>query len=364
MNKKPKEIAGDSSWNPLMDWKKTEIKWKKVEISPDDLRRFTRRSDFKGLCQSVGFILFLCATGGLTYYAFLQERWAWMAVGLYVHGTFYRQFGVAIHELIHTTVFKTKWLNTFMVYLFGFLYWPLNPYFYRLSHTGYHHRYTLHQKSDGEDTPNYLEINLKWFVDIFLHCIHAKALIQNSGRLLTCKPTAMGWRGRSYSLDTWEQFVLREATDKQRKQVHNFSRFVLIGHLLFAAVCLVTGNWFLIVLIALAPFYGARFHAVYCNTYQHAACEANNPDFRLSCGDAILDPLSSFLYWRMEYHIEHHMFASIPCYNLKAFRRFVENQLPPRKPAMTRLGELHRISRKKYGTWGNWEKCFGFYKGV
>ena len=29
-----------------------------------------------------------------------------------------------------------------------------------------------------------------------------------------------------------------------------------------------------------------------------------------------LNPLFDFLYWRMGWHIEHHMFAGIPCYNL------------------------------------------------
>ncbi len=65
----------------------------------------------------------------------------------------------------------------------------------------------------------------------------------------------------------------------------------------------------------------------------------------------------------MEYHIEHHMFASIPCYNLKAFSRFVADQLPPKEPAGPRLLQLVRRSRDKYGSWQNWRDHFGRYKG-
>ena len=33
-----------------------------------------------------------------------------------------------------------------------------------------------------------------------------------------------------------------------------------------------------------------------------------------------LDPLSSFC-WHMNWHLEHHMFAGVPCYNLKALHQ-------------------------------------------
>jgi fatty acid desaturase len=65
----------------------------------------------------------------------------------------------------------------------------------------------------------------------------------------------------------------------------------------------------------------------------------------------------------MEYHIEHHMFAAIPCYNLKAFSRFVADQLPPKEQALPRLLKLNRVCAEKYGSWAYWRDHFGFYKG-
>ena len=36
------------------------------------------------------------------------------------------------------------------------------------------------------------------------------------------------------------------------------------------------------------------------------------PDFRMSVRSNRLDPFTSFLYWRMNWHTEHHMFAGVP----------------------------------------------------
>lgn len=352
-----------AAWNPLTEWKEQSIPWVRVKISPEDLRRFTRRSNVKGLCQAVGFLLLIAASGTAAYYAFARGLWWLMAGALYVHGMFYAHFGDALHELGHNTVFAGKWLNTAVTTLFGLLYWPWNPHLYRLSHTGYHHRYTLHQGSDGEDVPNYVDLRPRALLWMFLGVVHLKALAENLGRLITLKPTSKGWRGRGYRLDTWEQFVLQRAGEADRRAVRRFAVAALVVHAAFTAACVATGFWFLPVLITLAPFYGPGFHGFLCGTPQHACCEANHPDFRISCGDAVLDPLSSFLYWHMEYHIEHHSFAAIPCYNLKAFSRFVADQLPPKEAAIPRLLKLARVSREKFGTWQDWRDNFGRFKG-
>ncbi len=356
-------MSEKSTWNPLEEWKETKIDWVKVDIGKEDLKRFTTRSNVKGLGMAVGNLLLLALTGGLTYYAFSRGQWILMVLGLYVHGTFYSMLPNALHELSHNTVFASRLLNIAVTGLYGWLFWPYNPHFYRLSHFKFHHRYTLHQGSDGEDVPNYVELTPKLILSLFFKVIHIQSFIRNMGRLFTLKPTSNGWRMRAYPLDTWEQFILEKATDKERLQVYRMAWACLIGHTLFVAVCIAAGFWFIPILITFAPFYGARFIGFMAGVHQHANCQANNPDFRISCGDAILDPLSSFLYWRMEYHIEHHMFAGIPCYNLKKFSQFAADQLPPKEWAIPRILKLNRVSKEMYGSWQFWRENFGLYKG-
>ncbi len=356
-------MSEPSVWNPLTSWKAADIKWDKVEISKQDLQRFNTRSNVKGLIQSLGFLLTVAATGALAYLAYSHGQWVLMVMALYLHGLVYGHFGSALHELSHNTVFASRRLSRVMTALFGWLNWPYNPYMYRLSHQGYHHRYTLHQGADGEDVPNYVELTPRFVLTSLFKVLHLKLLAQNLARLFTLKPTTKGWRGRGYGLDTWEQFVLANASEKKRKQVSRFSLFNLVAHVGFVAVCIVSGHWFLAILITFAPFYGPDFHLFYVAAHQHSACDPNHPDFRESCGSTILDPISSFLYWHMEYHIEHHMFASIPCYNLKAFSAFLGDQLPVKQRAWPRLLKLNTVCREKYGSWQYWRDNFGLYKG-
>ena len=352
-----------TTWNPLTDWKHTDIKWIRVDISKEDLGRFTKRSNFKGLIHAICFLLLIAATGTMSYLAFDNRLWVLLIFALYIHGSFYSFFGNSLHELSHNTVFRSRWLNIAVTTLFGLLFWPYNPHFYRLSHQKYHHRYTLHQESDGEDTPNYVEITPKLIFNLFFKVFTIKVLLQCLYRLFTIRPLSKGWRGRGFKLDSWEQFILRNASDRERRQVYRLGIAALILHVAFVVVSISTGLWFLPILVTLAPFFGAGFIGFGAGIHQHAACEANNPDFRISCGDAILDPLSSFLYWRMEYHIEHHMFAAIPCYNLKKFSKFVADQLPPKEYAIPRIRKLHRICKERFGSYKAWRDEYGFYKG-
>jgi fatty acid desaturase len=353
-----------TTWDPLSEWVHTDVDWIRVNISRDDLARFTRRSDVKGLLHTVGFLLIVGATGALSWLAFTRGWWLLLAVALYFHGSFYAFFGNALHELSHRTVFASKWLNTAVTALFGWLYWPFNPHLYRLSHQKYHHRYTLYQRSDGEDVPNYVNLDRRTVLRLFFRVIHAKDLAYNLYRLFTVTPTSKGWRGRGFKPDLWEQFILKNASAAERRQVYRLAVACLVGHVLFVALSIYAGVWFLPILVTFAPFYGPGFLSFAAGVHQHAGCDANDPDFRISCGDAILDPLSSFLYWRMEYHIEHHMFAAIPCYNLKSFSEFVADQMPPRERAMPRLRRLHTLCREKYGTYQEWRDKYGLYKGL
>ena len=357
-------MNASKKWDPQTDWNKAEIKWDKIEISKEDFKRFTKRSDAKALAQVFGFLLIFTVTGGVAWWAMSRQLWVLMALALYLHGSFYGYFGSAQHELGHGTVFKTKWLGGFFNVVFAFLNWSWNPALYRNSHNNYHHRYTLHQNSDGEETPTYIELSPKFVFEMFFNMVHPIALVQNLGRLFTLKPTSRVWRGRGYQLDSWEKFVIENASDAERRKVRNYAVFQLVSQLLFVAVCLATGCWFLVVLITLGSFYGAAWHAVYAASHQHLACEANDPDFRKSCNDVLLDPFSSLLYWHMEYHIAHHMFAAIPCYNLKAFSEYVSDQMPERGRALPRLLKLNTVCKEQYGSLQYWLENFGFYKGL
>lgn len=83
-----------------------------------------------------------------------------------------------------------------------------------------------------------------------------------------------------------------------------------------------------IVLITFAPFYGGLLLFL-CNNTQHVGLQDEVSDYRLCTRTIYLNPVVEFLYWHMNFHIEHHMFAGVPCYKLGRLHRAIAHDLPP-----------------------------------
>ena len=74
---------------------------------------------------------------------------------------------------------------------------------------------------------------------------------------------------------------------------------------------------------------------------QHAGLQEDVKDHRLTTRTVYLNPIFSFLYWHMEYHVEHHMFPQVPSYNLKKLHELIKNQMPPARKGL--LGAYKEI---------------------
>ena len=81
------------------------------------------------------------------------------------------------------------------------------------------------------------------------------------------------------------------------------------------------------VLITFAPFYGGLLLFL-CNNTQHVGLQDEVSDYRLCTRTIYLNPVVEFLYWHMNYHIEHHMHAAVPCYKLARLHRAIKHELP------------------------------------
>ena len=82
-----------------------------------------------------------------------------------------------------------------------------------------------------------------------------------------------------------------------------------------------------VLMLILVPFYGNTLLMLMGLT-QHAGLEENIKDHRRSSRTVIFNPILSFLYCHMEYHVEHHIFPKIPCHNLQKLREHIKDQLP------------------------------------
>jgi len=100
-----------------------------------------------------------------------------------------------------------------------------------------------------------------------------------------------------------------------------------VGHSLIVAGSLYLGLWLIPVLTTFGSFYGGWLRFL-CNHTQHTGLQDDVPDFRFCTRTVLLSPLTQFLYWHMNYHIEHHMYAAVPCYNLGRLHRMIRHELP------------------------------------
>ena len=82
------------------------------------------------------------------------------------------------------------------------------------------------------------------------------------------------------------------------------------------------------VLFFLLPtFYGNTLFFM-CGLTQHAGLAFDVKDHRVNTRTVILNPILSWLYIKLEYHIEHHMYPQVPWYNLPKLHKIIKNQLP------------------------------------
>jgi len=308
------ENAGDNAGGSQP--KKFRVKWYRSPVPCEELSRLNSRSDTLGFAQTLGFLGVLACSSGLAIYSCFSWRWYVTAILVFVNGHFWHFLINGFHELIHDSVFATRRLNRFFLRLFSFLGWYNHHHFWA-SHTE-HHKYTLHPPADLEVVlPDihskqalfkYGIVNLKWPWDA----------IGNQLKLAfrTIDPN-----------DSWTDALFPTSEPNRRRAYFNWARIVLIGHALIASLALAQGWWIVLLVISFPMIFGGWLHSL-CNSSQHAGLCDNVPDFRQCCRTITLNPVLQFLYWHMNYHTEHHMYAAVPCYRLGKLHRLIRDDLP------------------------------------
>jgi fatty acid desaturase len=309
-----------------------KINWYRTPVPKAVMSELMRKSDARAFAQVIPQLLLYVVTATLSYLAFLNvhvTNWHWalplLLLALFVHGSFSNFFGgIAGHELCHKTPFKTQYWNDFFLAIYGFLAW-FDPVSYRVSHVK-HHQVTVHAGHDGEVV---LPLGLDWHgIKFILICLTFDPLMPF--RLLrTWGYAALGDSSKSlFFTADWMERILPKTKTEIRRDHRNWARIVLGGHLLLATLFVLTGNWFLIIVITFGCQYCSWLQLV-CGGPQHVGMMPSVPDFRLCCRSYTCSWFPAFLYWNMQYHVEHHMFPAVPFYNLPRLRKVLEHDLPP-----------------------------------
>ena len=79
--------------------------------------------------------------------------------------------------------------------------------------------------------------------------------------------------------------------------------------------------------VGMPAFYGSWLQFIYGHT-QHAGLAENVLDHRLNTRTIYLNAVNRYLYWAMNYHLEHHMFPLVPYHNLAKLHELVKTDTP------------------------------------
>jgi fatty acid desaturase len=265
-------------------------------LDNDELRALQRRSDARGLLRLCGHLLAIGGSAWLYTLALARGGGVLVALGAVAYGFTLVTMFAAMHEAVHRTAFKSRFLNDAVAWFAGLLSF-YNSTFYRYYH-GWHHRFTQLPGKDPEledakprSIAGYLlEMSgLPWWV----------------GKLRTHFTIARG---------NVEQYgFLNETT---RPEVVRSVRIQLLVYALAIGVSFALGRaWFaiywLLPVAAAQPLLRAILLA------EHTGCSEDDDPLANTRTTHTIFPVR-FLMWDMPYHAEHHRYPALPFFALAA----------------------------------------------
>lgn len=281
--------------------------WYHTNIPRKEMKALMQRSDQPAIRDA--FIMFgsmfLLAGIGIALWPSWWSAPFWLAYGVLYGSAMDSRW----HECGHGTAFKTPWMNN-AVYQVASFCMVRNPITWRWSHAR-HHTDTIIVGRDPEIVamrpPALFRIFLNFFGIVDALTGWKKMFLNAAGRL-----------------DEDEKTYIPE--QEQHKVIGVARAWVLIY---LATILLAVGlNSILpFILVGLPRLYGA-WHHVMTGIMQHAGLAENVLDHRLNSRTVYMNPVSRFIYWNMNYHVEHHMFPMVPYHRLPELHEKIKHDLP------------------------------------
>jgi len=287
--------------------------WYRSPVSRKRLKELMQRRDGPAIRDTLLWFAALGVTGGLACY--LWGSW-WAVPFFAAYGVLYGSASDSRwHECGHGTAFRTRWMND-AVYQIACFMVLREPTIWRWSHTR-HHTDTLIVGRDPEIAaprpPNIPGLILNLFAIRSGLAFFGKLLLHTTGRLAADEATYV--------------------PEAERGKVYVVARIWVLAYAAVIASCLYWSTLLPVMLVGLPSFYGGWLLLVFGLT-QHAGLAEDVLDHRLNCRTVYMNPLFRFLYWNMNYHVEHHMFPMVPYHALPALHAEMKADTAPAYPSV------------------------------
>ena len=285
--------------------------WYMCPVPRKELKELMRRKDGPAIRDTLIWFAGLAVSGVLAYHF-----WGtWLCVPFFaLSGVLYGSASDSRwHECGHGTAFKTRWMNDVVYQLACFMIMR-EPTIWRWSHTR-HHTDTIIVGRDPEIiTPRP--------PDILSLCLNIFSL-KNGVAFF-----------RHLFLHASGQLTLDEATfvpEMERGSVYLVARIYLVIFAALICLCLYEGSILPAMFVGLPTFYGAWLQLYFGGT-QHLGLAEDVLDHRLNSRTVYMNPFFRFVYWNMNYHVEHHMFPMVPYHALPRLHEAIKNDCPTPYP--------------------------------
>ncbi|MFN0115983.1 MAG: fatty acid desaturase family protein [Paracoccaceae bacterium] len=282
--------------------------WYHTDLPRKQMKALMQRTDSPAIRDTIilyGAMALLAGTG-----IWLWPSW-WSAPFWAAYGVLYGSASDSRwHECGHGTAFRTPWMNNAVYEIASFMIMR-NSAAWRWSHAR-HHTDTYIVGRDPEIAVMRPPVLIRAFGSFF-GIPEAIDFFPRMIRNAVSGPTA------------GERSFIPES---EWPKVTRVARISLAIYAATVALAIWTGSILPLMVIGLPRLYGA-WHHVMTGLLQHGALADNVTDHRLNSRTVLMNPVSRFIYWNMNYHIEHHMFPMVPCHALPALHAAIRHDLPP-----------------------------------
>ena len=219
------------------------------------------------------------------------------------------------HECSHGTAFRTQWMNQWVYQIACFMIMR-NPVTWRWSHTR-HHTDTYIVGRDPEIAVMRPPVLFKLVLNTFGILDSYDAMKKMLRHALTGSLTA---DEKTYVPETeWGKAIF-------------VARVWFLIYAATIALAVYLQSWLPVLLIGTPRLYGA-WHHIMTGLLQHGGLADNVLDHRMNSRTVYMNPISRFIYWNMNYHIEHHMFPMVPYHALPKLHALIKPDLPAPSPS-------------------------------
>lgn len=287
--------------------------WYHSQIPRKVMKELMQRRDGPAIRDTLIWFagLGLSAWGGIAFWG----TWACVPFWL-VYGVLY---GSACdsrwHECGHGTAFRTGWMNDVVYHIASFMVMR-NPVSWRWSHAR-HHTDTIIVGRDAE-------IGFMHPASILLTVLHFVGVVDI-------------WQ--------WMKILLRNAagnfTPDERdyipaSEIAKATLWARVHVAIYVAtlVAAIYSRSILPFMLIGGPRIYGTWHMFMTGLIQHGGLAEDVLDHRLNSRTVLMNPVSRWIYWNMNYHIEHHMFPMVPYHALPRLHALIKVDLPPPCPSI------------------------------